>query len=175
SAIAGGAAQSVAQSVAQPSPMPAPQPAAVQQAPAVQLRSLADCAALASERRDIPLKVSIERQMRLVKFEPGRIEIQPTKDAGADLAGEFGRKLTEWTGMRWIVSVSREQGRPTIHEEREATQAQLLSDARSHPTVAALLAEFPGARVVDVRVNEEEESIDDPLLAEALGTDDDDL
>ncbi|MEH0075726.1 DNA polymerase III subunit gamma/tau [Pannonibacter sp. Pt2] len=165
SAIAGGAAQSVAQS--------APQPA--QQAPSVQLRSLADCAALASERRDIPLKVSIERQMRLVKFEPGRIEIQPTKDAGADLAGEFGRKLTEWTGMRWIVSVSREQGRPTIHEEREATQAQLLSDARSHPTVAALLAEFPGARVVDVRVNEEEDSIDDPLLAEALGTDDDDL
>ncbi|MEH0070642.1 DNA polymerase III subunit gamma/tau [Pannonibacter sp. Pt2-lr] len=164
SAIAGGAAQSVAQS--------APQPA--QQAPSVQLRSLADCAALASERRDIPLKVSIERQMRLVKFEPGRIEIQPTKDAGADLAGEFGRKLTEWTGMRWIVSVSREQGRPTIHEEREATQAQLLRRPLASDRRRAS-GRIPGARVVDVRVNEEEDSIDDPLLAEALGTDDDDL
>jgi DNA polymerase-3 subunit gamma/tau len=162
-------------------PAVAPQPAQPQRdvppaRPTVVLRSLADCAALASEKRDIPMKVAIERQMRLVKFDQGHIEIQPTRDAGADVAGELGRKLTEWTGTRWIVSVSREQGRPTIHEEREATQAQLLSDARSHPTVAALLSEFPGARIVDVRVTADEDEADlaDPLLDEALGTDDSD-
>ncbi|MFN4010710.1 MAG: DNA polymerase III subunit gamma/tau [Pannonibacter sp.] len=162
-------------------PVVAPQPAQPQRdippaRPAIVLRSLADCAALASEKRDIPMKVAIERQMRLVKFDQGHIEIQPTRDAGADVAGELGRKLTEWTGTRWIVSVSREQGRPTIHEEREATQAQLLSDAKSHPTVAALLSEFPGARIVDVRVTADEDEADlaDPLLNEALGTDDGD-
>ncbi|NBN79549.1 DNA polymerase III subunit gamma/tau [Microvirga tunisiensis] len=167
----------MAQPVATPQPAPPqrdPQPAR----PAIILRNLADCAALASEKRDIPMKVAIERQMRLVKFEQGHIEIQPTRDAGADVAGELGRKLTDWTGTRWIVAVSREQGRPTIQEEREATQAQLLSDARSHPTVSALLAEFPGARIVDVRVtaDEDEAELADPLLGEALGHDDaDDL
>ena len=49
--------------------------------------------------------------------------------------------------MRWIVSVSRTQGRPTLHEERTANRHQLLSDARSEPTVAALLSVFPGAKV----------------------------
>ncbi len=120
--------------------------------------------------------------MRLVKFEPGKIEIQPTDDAPADIAGEFGRKLLEWTGQRWFVVVSREHGRPTIHEEQEANQQQLLSDAKSHPTVAALLAQFPGARVVDVKVQvtEEDEAamsdpmVADPLLNEALGDDEDD-
>ncbi|WP_281928077.1 DNA polymerase III subunit gamma/tau [Roseibium album] len=150
--------------------------------PAYSLKTLHDCVALASEKRDIPMKVAIQRQMRLVKFEPGKIEIQPTDDAPADIAGEFGRKLLEWTGQRWFVVVSREHGRPTIHEEQEANQQQLLSDAKSHPTVAALLAQFPGARVVDVKVQvtEEDEAamsdpmVADPLLNEALGDDEDD-
>ena len=95
--------------------------------------------------------------MRLVNFEPGRIEFQPTEKADPDLAGKLGRMLSEWTGMRWIVSVSRTQGRPTLHEERTANRHQLLSDARSEPTVAALLSVFPGAKVVDVRIQEAED------------------
>ncbi len=168
-AINGGAAP---QRIVRAEPQQAPQAV-----PAVALATLRDCVALASEKRDIPMKVAIMRQMRLVKFEPGRIEIQPTEDAPADIAGEFGRKLTEWTGTRWIVSVSRNPGRPTIHEEEVANQEQLLSDAKSHPTVAALLSAFPGAKVVDVQVNtttEDDLELADPLLAEALGEDDPD-
>ncbi len=131
--------------------------APVAQEPEHRLASLADCAALAAEKRDIRLKVEIERQMRLVRFEPGRIEFQPAKDADPDLAGRLGRKLSDWTGMRWIVTVSRTEGRPTLHEEREATQRQLFSDARAEPAVAALLSAFPGAKVVDVRVNAPED------------------
>ncbi|MEJ8475146.1 DNA polymerase III subunit gamma/tau [Roseibium algae] len=172
-AITGGAAQAAPQPMTYAAPQETPEPTA----PAFTLANLRDCAALASEKRDIPMKVAIMRQMRLVKFEPGRIEVQPTEDAPADIVGEFGRKLTEWTGTRWIVSVSRNQGRPTIHEEEEANQEQMLSDARSHPTVAALLGKFPGAKVVDVRVQESEDEdaeLADPLLNEALGDDDPD-
>ncbi len=165
----------------QPEPQPEPQPD-IQPEPAFNLKNLHDCVALASEKRDVPMKVAIQRQMRLVKFEPGKIEIQPTEDAPPDIAGEFGRKLTEWTGQRWFVVVSRTQGRPTIHEEQEANQQQLLSDARSHPTVAALLSAFPGAKVVDVKVQVSQEDdaaladpmVSDPLLNEALGDDEED-
>jgi len=183
SAIQGGlpSPQTTAQTAPQTVSRPTPQPDAPA-APAYSLKNLHDCVALASEKRDIPMKVAIQRQMRLVKFEPGKIEIQPTEDAPADIAGEFGRKLTEWTGQRWFVVVSRNQGRPTIHEEQEANQQQLLSDARSHPTVAALLSAFPGAKVVDVTVQVTEEAeaamadpmVSDPLLSEALGDDEDD-
>ena len=173
-AIQGGLPKAQAEQLAAPQQAP--------EEPAYNLKSLQDCVALASEKRDIPMKVAIQRQMRLVKFEPGKIEIQPTEDAPSDIAGEFGRKLTEWTGQRWFVVVSRNQGRPTLYEEQEANQQQLLSDAKSHPTVAALLAQFPGAKVVDVKVqvSEEDEAsqadplVNDPLLNEALGDDDDD-
>ena len=87
-----------------PAPRLVPQPE-----PTVALRSLADCAELARKKSDLHLLFMIEHQMRLVNFEPGRIEFQLTEKADPDLAGKLGRMLSEWTGMRWIVSVSRTQ------------------------------------------------------------------
>jgi DNA polymerase-3 subunit gamma/tau len=132
-------------------PEPAPKPAAM---PGLRtpITSLADIAALAAERREIRLKFAVERQMRPVKFEPGRIEIALTREADRDMVPELARKLSEWTGTRWLVIVSREEGGQTISEAREAAQTQLLDDARADPLVAAVMRKFPGAKIVDVRV-----------------------
>lgn len=133
----------------------------------IALRSWQDVAECAARMRDIPMKVTIERSLRLVNFEPGRIEVQPSEEAPPDAAGELGRKLTEWTGRRWVVVVSREQGRPTLFEEKEANQRQLVSEAHSDPEVSVLLKAFPGAKVVDVKVlkkDEDEHELDPSLL-----------
>jgi len=116
------------------------------------LASLADVAALAAEKRDIRLKMSIERQMRPVAFQPGRIDVSLSSDAAFDLPQDLSRKLSEWTGERWVVAVSREEGGATVAEEREARRTQLVSDARAEPLVAMVLKRFPGAEIVDVRV-----------------------
>ncbi len=129
----------------------------------IAIRSWTEVAQLAARMKDIPVKVSVERALRLVNFQPGRIEVQPTEIATADAAGELGRKLTEWTGRRWIVAVSRDQGRPTLHEEKEANHRQLVSDAHSDPEVVELISAFPGAKVVDVRILKQEEDL--PLEA----------
>lgn len=116
------------------------------------LTSLEDVAALAAEKRDIRLKMTVERQMRPVRFESGRIEVSLTADAGFDAPQELARKLSEWTGARWVVAVSREAGGATIAETREAARTQLVTDARAEPLVAAVLKRFPGSEIVDVRV-----------------------
>ncbi len=127
-----------------------PSPAPI---PSIHLASLVEVAALAADKRDIRLKMAIERQMRSVHFEAGRIDVSLTKDAPFDLPQELSRKLSDWTGMRWVVAVSRDEGGATIAEEREATRARLVTDARADPLVAAVLKRFPGAQIVDVRVN----------------------
>ena len=140
-----------------PEPVPAVAPAAMPSANASTalrspLNSLADIAALAAEKREIRLKLAIERQMRPVKFEQGRIEIALVPNADREMVQELAKKLSDWTGSRWLVIVSREEGGATISEGREAAQTQLLDDARSDPLVAAVMRRFPGARIVDVRV-----------------------
>ena len=120
---------------------------------AVLINSLEEIAALAAKNRDISLKFAVERQVRLVAIQPGRLDIAINKGASPDLAGALGRKLSDWTGQRWIVAVSRaEDGTKTIHERREADQAQLVTDARANPAVSAVLDAFPGSEIVDVRI-----------------------
>ena len=102
-------------------------------------------------RRDAKLLVEAETYLRLVRYAPGRIDFEPAPGAPEDLAGSLGRRLTEWTGTRWVVSVVAGGGAPTAAEARQAREGQLKVQATDHPLVAATLAAFPGATVKAVR------------------------
>jgi DNA polymerase-3 subunit gamma/tau len=117
-----------------------------------QLESFADVVAMAGRDRDLKLKHSLETYVRLVRFEPGKIEVALTEHAPRDLVGELSKKLEEWTGQRWMIAVGRDAGARTIDEARKSDRDRLVSDARADPVVAAVLERFPGAEIVDVRV-----------------------
>lgn len=139
-------------------PVASAQPAPVADAaPEIALGSLEDVAALAARMRAPKLKFAVERQMRPVRFEPGRIEVAMMPNAPTTVAGELGTRLTEWTGRRWIVVISSEDGAETIHEAQVRTTEERLADAAADPIVAAVLSKFPGAEIVDVRIMETEE------------------
>jgi DNA polymerase-3 subunit gamma/tau len=120
--------------------------------PVPRLDTFEDLVAHAGAERDLKLKLALERNVRPIRFEQGRIEMELTGDAPAGLAGELGRKLQEWTGQRWIVSIGSGKGGRTLHETRAESRARMVTDARSDPLVAEVLARFPGAEIVDVRV-----------------------
>ncbi|MBZ9982257.1 MULTISPECIES: DNA polymerase III subunit gamma/tau [unclassified Mesorhizobium] len=136
-------------------PAPAAFIAPVQPAPEAQpisLKSLADIVALADAQRDIAFKVLVKRCIRLVRIEPGRIDVSLTDDAPKMLLNDLTTKLRAWTGRNWLVSLSKEEGGQTLAEMESARRENALLDAKSDPTVAAILARFPGARIIDVRI-----------------------
>jgi DNA polymerase-3 subunit gamma/tau len=134
--------------LAEPRAMPA---ARSEPAPGPRLRRFEDVVALAGERREIGLKSALERDVRLVRFEEGRIEFAPAEGASRTLANDLARRLDDWTGRRWVVAVSSEPGAATLYEQRQAAERERKSDAAGHPLVQAVLAKFPGAQIVDVR------------------------
>jgi DNA polymerase-3 subunit gamma/tau len=121
-------------------------------APAVRIHSLADIAALADAERDLAFKVLVKRCVRPVRLEPGRLDISLTADAPKTLAGDLNARLRKWTGRNWLVTVSREEGGPTLAEQEASRRESAIMDARADPNVAAILARFPGAKIVDVRL-----------------------
>tara|TARA_R110002020_G_scaffold285595_1_gene501110 strand:- start:18203 stop:20044 length:1842 start_codon:yes stop_codon:yes gene_type:complete len=139
-------------------------PAVAEPVQEVAIGSLEDMVALAEKYRDIAMKVQIRTNVRLVRLEPGRLEISLTPDASPSLPGELVKKLTDWTGAKWSVALSREEGAPTLSERETAKRDALVSDARQDPDVAAILAKFPGARITDVRIAVTEESLAEAAL-----------
>jgi DNA polymerase-3 subunit gamma/tau len=118
---------------------------------AVALHSFEDLIALAAEKRDLGIKSALERDVRLVHFEDGRLEIGLEPSAAKMLVSDLSRKLAEWTGRRWMVAVSSEPGAPSIRSQSETRKAELKDSVRTDPLVRAVLSRFPGAEIVDVR------------------------
>jgi DNA polymerase-3 subunit gamma/tau len=113
--------------------------------------SLADLASLAGAKGASVLKVHIENHMHLVRLEPGQIEFRPAPTAPRTLAGDLAQKLKEWTGVRWVVTLAREGGAPTLSEQRKVARAKKLEEVAQAPMVRAVLDRFPGSEIVAVR------------------------
>jgi len=139
--------------------------------PLVAVNSIADIVNLAGEKRDAKVKALVRTFVRPVKIDPGRLDVNLTEGAPSTLLNELAVKLKEWTGIHWIVSLSREPGQPTMVEAEARAKEQQVIDARQDPDVAAILAQFPGAKIIDVRVRapepEEEGDIAPPAAAES--------
>ena len=115
-----------------------------------------DVIALAAEQRDLQIKAALERDVRLVAFEDGQIEIALEPSASKALVSDLQRKLSMWTRRRWMVVVSRETGAATMKAQAEARDAELKIGVRGDPLVQAVLSKFPGAEIVAVRSREPE-------------------
>ncbi len=124
-----------------------------------------DMVDLIRANRDIQLLVDVESSLRLARYQPGRIEFQPTCTAPSDLASRLGEKLKLWTGVRWVVSLVNEGGGRTIDEVRNADRLAQMDAARKQPLLQAVFNTFPNAKITRIRSHEE---IAAKVRAEAL-------
>jgi DNA polymerase III subunit gamma/tau len=151
--VGGGPRASMRLAAPEPAPAPASRPSAPPAPPSMgpRLASFDDVLALARARRDIQLVQTLERDVRLARFEPGSIAFTPIEGADSGLAQTLSRRLQEWTGERWMVALVPGSTAPTLRETAEAREAERVSGAASHPLVQKVLDRFKGARIVDVR------------------------
>jgi DNA polymerase III subunit gamma/tau len=126
-------------------PSPAPSPAVPR------LARFDDVITLARSKRDIQLVQSLERDVRLARFEQGSIAFTLVEGAESSLAQTLSRRLQEWTGERWIVALVGGSTTPTLRETSKARETERTNNAASHPLVQKVLDRFKGARIVEVR------------------------
>ena len=134
-----------------------------------------------AQKRDIGLKHALENGVHLVSFEAaagdraGRIELR--LDEGQDnVAQELTRKLRDWTGQSWVVSLSKEQGAATIGAVKQGAADRREEAALKDPFIKSALAAFPDAEIIaisdfdaglDAVADDGETSLDDGDAANA--------
>ena len=70
-----------------------------------------------------------------------------------------------WTGNRWAVTIVGKSDAETIAEVRDAKENALKSQAENHPLMQAVMATFPGAKILSIRTPQD---IAAAAVAEAL-------
>ncbi len=111
----------------------------------IQLNSIEDVTRLAGRMRDAKLRTELESYVHIVRFETGHIEMRLAEGAPDTLPGRLIRRLKDWTGEQWMVSVTdRAGGAMSLRDQR---YAEVMAD----PLVKKALEVFPGAKVTSVK------------------------
>jgi DNA polymerase-3 subunit gamma/tau len=173
----GGGGGAAARLATQPVVATASQPAAATPNP----KSFTEIVALFEARREARLVHHLMHHVHEVRCEPGLIEFRTQPKAPPDLAPRLGELLSQWTGRRWIATVSSAAGKPTLNEQKAAKGDELRSQAENNPLVQAILKTFPGAKLDAVRRKGEQTSLvaglveagEEPPAGEEYPADDD--
>ena len=136
-------------------------PAVASSEPVAALQSFEDMLALIDRRRDITLKLDVERFIRPISFRPGAIEYEPAPGAPRDLAQRLVGRLKEWTGERWLIVAQGGGGAESLWEKQKREQREVRAEIEQHPFVQGVMQAFPGTEIVGIR------SLQQPEPAEA--------
>ncbi len=147
----GGALPARAAAEPEPEPEPEKREAPPGPVPEPSLRSWREVVAFVATQREATLHGHLRHSVHLVRFAPPVIELRPQPQAPRDLTQRLAAILSQATGTRWTIAVSRAAGEPTLSEQSDAIELRGRSDAAAHPLVQAILSTFPGARIGSLR------------------------
>ena len=163
-AAQGGGGTTVARGFAAPQPQSSSEPVAV-------LNTFEEMLALIEKKRDIALKLDVERYVRPISFRPGAIEYEPAPGAPANLAQRLVGRLKDWTGERWLIAAQGGGGAESLWERQKREEREVRAQIEQDPFVLAVMQTFPGAEIVGIRTLPQPEAA--APAEEGTGGDDD--
>jgi DNA polymerase-3 subunit gamma/tau len=113
--------------------------------------SLGEIVALAETNGEMLLAARIRNHVKLVSLKPCNLQIGLVGAAPDQLAGDIARCLSQWTGQRWLVSLSESGGAQTLAEEQRDADEKLRDAIAKEPLVAQILDIFPGASIDEIK------------------------
>ena len=96
------------------------------------------------------LKFDLERNVKLSKFEQGKIEISFNENLNKNFIKKLSHCLNEWTGQRWIITLSKDNNLKTFHEQKIEKKQNKLEKEKNSEVYKEVLKFFPDSELIDV-------------------------
>jgi DNA polymerase-3 subunit gamma/tau len=142
-------------------------------APTASLQTFEDMLSLIEARRDIALKLDVERFVRPISFRPGAFEYEPAPGAPNNLAQRLVGRLKEWTGERWLIAARGGGGAESLWERQKRQEREVRAEIEQDPFVREVMEAFPGAEIIGVRTLSAPEPAAEPPPEDDAETDED--
>ena len=91
----------------------------------------------------------------LVYFETTRIEISFNDNLDKNFIKDLSLNLFEWTGERWIITLSKSKGELSIKDKQKNKKIKNINSAKQSKLYKNLIEKFPDADLIDVKPKEE--------------------
>ena len=117
----------------------------------IEITSFNDLLDKANKEKEVELKFDLERNVKLVSFNKGKIDISFNEKLNQSFIKNLTEKLLLWTGERWIISLSKNNNAKSVYEQNMERQSSKLEDFKKSNLAKEFEEAFPDAKLLDVQ------------------------
>ena len=92
--------------------------------------------------------------MKLIKFSEGKIDINFDENIGKNFVRNLVEKLLEWTGKRWIITLTKSTDQKTFLEHQSINKKKLLEEEEKGEVYKKFKDIFSDGELVEVSKKE---------------------
>ena len=89
--------------------------------------------------------------MKLVSFNRGKIDISFNEKLNKNFIKNLTEKLLQWTGERWIISLSKNSNAKSIYEKKLENKSNLIDQFQKDKITKDIKSAFPDAKLIDIK------------------------
>ena len=116
----------------------------------IEITSFQNLIELANKYKEIELKYDLERNVKLVSFNKGKIDISFNEKLNKDFIKNLTEKLLEWTGERWIISLSKNSEAKSVYEKNIEAKNNFINEFKKGKIAKEIETAFPDAKLIDI-------------------------
>ena len=120
----------------------------------IKITSFQDLIDLSNKEKEIELKYDLERNVKLVSFNKGKIDISFNEKLNKNFIKNLTEKLLQWTGERWIISLSKNVEAKSIYEKNLENQDNTIKEFKKSKVAKDLESVFPDAKLIEIKEEE---------------------
>jgi len=116
----------------------------------LEVKTFEELLRIVTKEKEVELKYDLERNVNLVSFTAGKINITFNEKLNKNFIKILTGRLLKWTGKRWIITLSKNQGEKTFYEKNLTDKKDKLEKEMSSDLVKDFVSIFPGAKLISV-------------------------
>ena len=117
----------------------------------IEITSFQDLIDKANEEKEIELKYDLERNVKLVSFNKGAIDISFNEKLNKNFIKNLTEKLLLWTSERWIISLSKNTEAKSIYEKNLENKSNKIEEFQKSKIAQDIKKTFPDAKLIDIK------------------------
>ena len=114
------------------------------------ISSFEDLIKLSSIKKEVELKHDLEKNVNLIKFSEGKIDIGFNENLGKNFVRSLSEKLLTWTGKRWLITLTKASGQKTFSERQSIMAEQLLEKEKKGEVCKKFKNIFPDGELIEI-------------------------
>ena len=114
------------------------------------ISSFEDLIKLSSIKKEVELKHDLEKNVNLIKFSEGKIDIGFNENLGKNFVRNLSEKLLTWTGKRWLITLTKASGQKTFSERQSIMAEQLLEKEKKGEVYKKFKNIFPDGELIEI-------------------------